>query len=194
MATWSLKANLAGNVVHSFTETSIDGSGQTASSTGVTLFSQASKQSLQGGTGNDVLIGGPNDTLTGGLGSDTFVFNRNFGKETIKDFNVNQDVIAFDRTLFSNATPAQVLSQTHDSSGGAVIAVDALDTLTLTGVTVAQLQSHASDFHFFDSSTGQLVQAMAAFGGGGGAADSLNTASIGTVTSQQTFLTTPQHA
>jgi len=58
-------------------------------------------------------------------------------------------VIAFDHTLFANATPAQVLSQTHDSAAGAVIVVDSLDTVTLTGVTVAQLQSHASDFHFF---------------------------------------------
>jgi hypothetical protein len=191
--TWSLKANVTGNVVHSFTESSIDRSGQTASSAGVTLFSQASKQSLQGGNGNDVLIGAPNDTLKGGLGSDTFVFNPKFGKETISDFNVNQDVIAFDQKLFANATPGQVLSQTHDSSAGAVIVVDASDTLTLTGVTVAQLQSHASDFHFFDSNAGQLVQAMAGFGGGSGAASISNTAPLGADTSQQALLTTPQH-
>jgi Ca2+-binding RTX toxin-like protein len=40
---------------------------------------------------HDVLIGRPNDSLTGGGGSDTFVFNPNFGNETIKDFDVNQD-------------------------------------------------------------------------------------------------------
>jgi hypothetical protein len=68
---------------------------------------------------------------------------------------------------------------------------DPLNTLTLTGVTVAQLQSHASDFHFFDSSAGQLVQAMAAFGGSSGAADGSNAVTLGTDTSQQTFLTTP---
>ena len=45
-----------------------------------------------------------------------------------------------------------------------------------------------------DSSTSQLVQAMAGFGGGGGAAESLNTAPLGADTSQQTLLTTPQHA
>ena len=43
-------------------------------------------------------------------------------------------------------------------------------------------------------STSQLVQAMAGFGGGGGAADGLNTAPLGADTSQQQFLTTPQHA
>jgi spore coat protein A len=45
-----------------------------------------------------------------------------------------------------------------------------------------------------DNSTAQLVQAMAGFGGGNGTAESLNTAPIGADTSQQTFLTTPQHA
>jgi fibronectin-binding autotransporter adhesin len=62
---------------------------------------------------------------------------------------VNQDILAFDHTLFANATPSQVLSQTHDTIAGAVIAVDAHDTVTLTGVTVAQLQHNTSDFHFF---------------------------------------------
>ena len=43
-------------------------------------------------------------------------------------------------------------------------------------------------------STSQLVQAMAGFGGGSGAAENLNAAPLGAETSQQTFLTTPQHA
>jgi len=108
---------------------------------------------LGGGNGNDVLIGAPNDTFTGGTGADTFVFNQNFGKETITDHNVNQDVLAFDHHLFSSGTASQVLSQTHDSTAGAVIVADAHDTLTLTGVTVAQLQAaqnaHADWLHFF---------------------------------------------
>jgi hypothetical protein len=45
-----------------------------------------------------------------------------------------------------------------------------------------------------DSSTTQLVQAMAGFGGGSGAGDGLNTAPLGADMSQQTFLTTAQHA
>jgi hypothetical protein len=43
------------------------------------------------------------------------------------------------------------------------------------------------------SQAAQLVQAMAGFGGGSGAAESLNTAPLGADTSQQTLLTTPQH-
>ena len=69
------------------------------------------------------------------------VFNPNFGKETVKDYKVNQDVLAFSHTLFSNDTASQVLSQTHDSKAGAVIVADAHDTITLVGVTVAQLQA-----------------------------------------------------
>ena len=40
----------------------------------------------------------------------------------------------------------------------------------------------------------QLVQAMAGFGGGSGAGESLNTAPLSTDTSQQTLLTASQHA
>jgi hypothetical protein len=43
-------------------------------------------------------------------------------------------------------------------------------------------------------STSQLVQAMAGFGGGSGAADGLNTGLVSADTSQQQLLTTPQHA
>jgi hypothetical protein len=40
----------------------------------------------------------------------------------------------------------------------------------------------------------QLVQAMAGFGGGSGAGESLNTAPLGADTSQPPLLTAPQHA
>jgi hypothetical protein len=45
-----------------------------------------------------------------------------------------------------------------------------------------------------DSSTAQLVQAMAGFGGGSGAADGLNTVPLAADTPQQPLLTMPQHA
>jgi hypothetical protein len=45
-----------------------------------------------------------------------------------------------------------------------------------------------------DGTTSQLVQAMAGFGGGSGAGESLNTVPLGADTSQQTLLTAPQHA
>ena len=45
-----------------------------------------------------------------------------------------------------------------------------------------------------DGSTAQLVQAMAGFGGGSGAADGLNASLVSADPSQQTFLTTPHAA
>ena len=75
--TWSLQANVTGNVIHSFTETATL-AGTTLSSDGITLYTPTANQSLQGGSGNDVLIGRPNDKLTGNGGADTFVFNSEF--------------------------------------------------------------------------------------------------------------------
>jgi hypothetical protein len=47
---------------------------------------------------------------------------------------------------------------------------------------------------FTDASNDQLVQAMAGFGRGSGAADGLTAGFVNVDASQQTFLTTPQHA
>jgi Ca2+-binding RTX toxin-like protein len=146
--TWSLPANVASKFIHSFTEKSTDVAGNTGASPGVALYSQLDHQSLQVGTGKDVLIAGPKDTLTGGAGSDTFVFNPHFGNDTVKDFNVSQDVLAFAQSLFPGGV-TQVLNQAHNTKAGAEIVVDANDVVTLTGVTVAQLHTYASDIHFF---------------------------------------------
>ena len=45
-----------------------------------------------------------------------------------------------------------------------------------------------------DSSNAQLVQAIAGFGGGSGAADGLNAGGVDADATQQPLLTTPQHA
>jgi probable HAF family extracellular repeat protein len=54
--------------------------------------------------------------------------------------------------------------------------------------------SSTNQLGIVSGSTPQLVQAMAAFGGGSGAADGLNTGFVNADTSEQPFLTTPQHA
>jgi Bacterial Ig domain/RTX calcium-binding nonapeptide repeat (4 copies) len=145
---WSLQANIAGTV-HKFSETATDLAGNTGASAGVTVYSPSANKTLVGGSGNDFLIAGPKDTLTGGAGNDAFVFNANFGKVAVSDFDINHDVLWLSNALFAHDTIAQVLSQTHDTTAGAVIAVDGHDTITLHGVTVAQLAAHPSDFHFF---------------------------------------------
>jgi Ca2+-binding RTX toxin-like protein len=93
----------------------------------------------------DVLSGGTgNDTLTGNGGQDTFVFKPNFGHDTITDFNTAADTIEIDNTLFANF--ADLLAHTTDVAGNAVIALDANNTITLSGVLKAALAQ--SDFHF----------------------------------------------
>jgi Ca2+-binding RTX toxin-like protein len=145
---WTLLTNATGNVVHSFTNSWAGLAANTPQSAGVTLYTASAHKDLAGGSGNDVLIAGNNDTLTGGGGSDTFVFNSGVNKATISDFNVAQDSLVFDHSLFSVATAAQVLSQTHDSAAGAVISSGSTTLVTLTGVHLADLQAHPGDIHF----------------------------------------------
>jgi Ca2+-binding RTX toxin-like protein len=110
------------------------------------LDGTAGNDILLGGNGPDVLLGGPGDQLTGGNGPDVFVFNQHFGKNTITDFDVNNDAIQISKALF--ATPTDLLNHTTDSASGAIIAASATDQITLVGVTKAQLMAHQADFYF----------------------------------------------
>jgi Ca2+-binding RTX toxin-like protein len=101
---------------------------------------------LNGTSGKDVIYSsGANDALTGGASSDAFVFNANFGNDTITDFTPGTDTIQVDHTavatvaaLLASATASgsDVLLTTGDTHG---------DTITLKNVSLAQL--HQSDFH-----------------------------------------------
>jgi Ca2+-binding RTX toxin-like protein len=149
---WHLQTKLSSGT-HQFTETATDVAGNTGKSVAVTDYATSGNTTLTGGSGNDFLIAGKNDTLIGGTGKDTFVFNQGFGKDTVANFNPNQDQLAFNHALFAQSTAAFVLSQAHDTSFGAEIVVDSHDTVTLTNVTVAQLQTaltaHLNLIHFF---------------------------------------------
>ncbi len=88
-----------------------------------------------------------NVTVFGAGGQDTFVFKPNFGNPTIADFNVNNDTIDISHTLFNSV--ASILASAHSANSGhdTVITDSHHDTITLLGVTVAQLQQHSTDFH-----------------------------------------------
>ncbi|MDB5445628.1 MAG: hypothetical protein JWQ97_945 [Phenylobacterium sp.] len=83
-----------------------------------------------------------------------FVFNPGFGKETVTDFTpgavsgsgqvVAADVLAFDHTLFANAS--SVMSHARQVGADTLITYDNGDIVTLRGVTLNSL--HASDFVF----------------------------------------------
>ncbi len=115
---------------------------------------------LDGGAGNDilvatngaaVLIGGPGDTLTGGKGTDTFVFTGNFGQDTTTNFNVAKDIIELDKSAFGSSPAAIVNDAQQVVSGGVTSTVitdphNSADTITLTGVKLASLHFDANHF------------------------------------------------
>jgi VCBS repeat-containing protein len=102
-------------------------------------------QTLLAGKSPAVLIGGPNDTLVAAHSPDTFVFGpTNFGANTIKNFNVQQDTIQIDHTLFANF--AAVQSHAAQTGADTVITADAANTITLEGIALSHL--HTSDFLF----------------------------------------------
>jgi VCBS repeat-containing protein len=100
---------------------------------------------LVGANSADVLIGGNGDTLTGNNGPDTFLFRPNFGTNTITDFDLHNDTIQFDKSIFGLVSA--IAGFTTDSSAGAVISDGHGDTVTVDGVTKAELAAHPSVFH-----------------------------------------------
>ncbi len=59
------------------------------------IFGFAGNDVIVGGEGNDQLYGGfGTDNLTGGAGNDIFVLAKGEGRDTIKDFNISEDLIA----------------------------------------------------------------------------------------------------
>src|SRR5262245_3632117 len=122
--------------------------GKDAGDTPSTLASDSTKlialaldgdHSIQGGGGNDVFIAGS--------GSDTFVFQANFGHDTISNFKLDTDVIAIDHSVVADFQA--LLAAAHDDGqGNTVIAPDANNSITVKNVTVAQLVQHQGDFHF----------------------------------------------
>ena len=116
-----------------------------------TIYGEAGNDTMYGDGGNDKLDGGTgNDILIGSTGSDTFIFNTGFGKDVISDFTATgstHDVVEIKASLFANW--AAVEGAISDSASGAVIALDANNTITLTGVTKAVLiANHVDDFRF----------------------------------------------
>ena len=97
---------------------------------------------------NYISGGGGDDILTGGGGADVFVYAAGFGRDTITDFAAGSaaghDAFRMSSSLF--ASYADVMAHTSNSAGGAVIAYDPSDTITLSSVSKASLV--AADFRF----------------------------------------------
>jgi VCBS repeat-containing protein len=100
----------------------------------------AGGDTVNGGNGPDVLIGGVGDVLTGGSGPDIFLFRPHFGANTITDFDVHNDSIQFDKSLFTSAGDI-LASHATDTASGVVIDDGLGDTVTLLGVHLSQLSA-----------------------------------------------------
>ncbi|PXW78218.1 hypothetical protein BZA02_11121 [Ruegeria sp. P4] len=93
---------------------------------------------INGGMGNDVLTGGISGLPDFG---DVFVFKENDGQDTITDFELGIDSIVFD---VSGGVASDI--NVSDSENGVIITYDEDDTITLSGITAAQLTSDHFQF------------------------------------------------
>jgi hypothetical protein len=127
------------DTVHTITAQEFNSSGKlVGTSPGAVVIGSSSADTLKSTSGNDI--------LSGHAGSDTFVFNANFGKDVIKDFVATSsahDVIQLSNTVFSNF--ASVLSHASQQGNDVVISAGA-DSLTLKWTKLGALSSQ--DFHF----------------------------------------------
>jgi fibronectin-binding autotransporter adhesin len=106
---------------------------------------------VNGTAKNDTFINiGGNVTIFGNGGQDTFVFKPNFGNATIGDFNVNNDTINIDHTLFANVSALLAGAQPANAGHDIILTDAAHDTITLKNLSLTQLQLAAQhgDFHF----------------------------------------------
>jgi VCBS repeat-containing protein len=104
---------------------------------------------VNGTSGNDTFNHvGNNVTIFGAGGHDTFVFNSaHFGSATIGDFDVNNDAINVDRSLFATVEAFVAAAHSANSDHDTIITDATQDTITLKGVTLAQFLAHQGDYH-----------------------------------------------
>jgi hypothetical protein len=76
----------------------------------------------------------------------TFDFGPSSGVEAIRGYVPGADTFDVSHTLFSSFS--EMMSHAEQQGHNVVINYDASDVLTLTGVTLSELNAHASDFHF----------------------------------------------
>lgn len=111
------------------------------------------KQTVSGDAAAGPSVGDPSShnsySLLVGEGAKTFVFTDHPGNAVVSSFNVSgttHDTLSLPSSEF--ASLAAVLHSTHMAGGDAVIAASPTDTITLQGITKAELRAHPSDFAF----------------------------------------------
>jgi uncharacterized protein (TIGR03118 family) len=175
----------------------------------VAIFTESGKLEPHG-----VLLGGPHTPLAapwgvaiapsdfGQFSGDLLVGNFSFLHSEINAFDPQNHQLegTIQISAGSGHTPGGLWALTfggggRDGSPNTLYFTDGIDGEThglFGAIESVQLTGASTPTHSeFDASTSQLVQAMAGFGGGSGAADGLNTLPRGADMSQQPLLTTP---
>ncbi|MFS0514382.1 DUF4347 domain-containing protein [Nostoc sp. UIC 10607] len=102
------------------------------------IFGFAGNDVIVGGLGNDRIYGGiGTDNLTGGAGNDIFVLAQGEGRDTIKDFNISEDLIALSGGLLYSG-----LSITQSGNDTLIKITSGNESLALlTGITASTLNT-----------------------------------------------------
>lgn len=94
---------------------------------------------LTASIGNDALHGGSgNDVLTGGSGADLFIFNSGFGQDIITDFNLTEDRIQFDASVFDSYS--DVIGNAY-SSGEDLVIEDGSNSILIENVSISEIEA-----------------------------------------------------
>jgi Ca2+-binding RTX toxin-like protein len=115
-----------------------------------TLIGGKGNDTILGDWGADILNGGVGkDKLTGGAGVDTFVFQKNSGKDIIYDFNASsEDIYEHDVIDLSAFKGINRMSDLHikSSHGDVIITIDKATQVTLDDVDIKLIDK--TDFAF----------------------------------------------
>ena len=100
-----------------------------------------------GGGGNDTLRGDAgDDVMTGGDGSDLFLFHNDFGQDIVSDFDLAEDVLSFASVDALTSFSDVVNNHATQVGSDVVISVSGSHEISLEDVTLGDLAAHHFDF------------------------------------------------
>ncbi len=109
------------------------------------LYGDAGADKIWGGGGADMIYGGRgNDKMWGGADADTFVFEKNAGRDAICDFDVSQDVVDLSALNFGALSALGAVQ----SRAGVTLYLGHGDSVLIEGVRKADL---SADNFIFDN-------------------------------------------